>query len=172
MENPLNAAVRLGKNVGGYFGERLDIEKVLREIDAALLAGGWKRDASFLAYRREVAEPRKKIYISTGIHGDEPAGPLAALQLAKENQWPADVSLWLCPCLNLTGFPLNRRENANGVDLNRDYRHLETEEIRAHTRWLAEQPNFDVTVCLHEDWESQGFYLYEVNRAVAGGKGY
>ena len=36
-------------------------------------------------------------------------------------------------------------------------------EIRAHAAWLRNQPNFDVTLCIHEDWESKGFYLYELN---------
>ena len=58
---------------------------------------------------------------------------------------------------------LNRRENFRGIDLNRDYRHLQSEEVRAHLDWLKQQPRFDITLCLHEDWESQGFYIYEVN---------
>lgn len=161
----MNSAIRLGKNKGAYLGEAIDIQKVLGELEAAAVKNGWTRDPDFLAYKRLVSEPRKRLYISTGIHGDEPAGPLAGLRLVEDNRWPADVSLWLCPCLNLTGFPLNRRENAQGVDLNRDYRHLATEEIRAHTRWLAAQPNFDLTFCLHEDWESEGFYVYELNQS-------
>src|SRR5204862_2637245 len=108
-------------------------------------------------------ERESRIYMSTGIHGDEPAGPLALRQLLQQNQWPAEACLWLCPCLNPTGFPLNRRENAEGEDLNRDYRHLVTDEIRAHVAWLKRQPKFDVTPCLHEDWESTGFYLYALN---------
>ena len=47
--------------------------------------------------------------------------------------------------------------------MNRDYRSLKTEMVRAHTVWLARQPRFDVTLLLHEDWESNGFYLYELN---------
>jgi hypothetical protein len=65
--------------------------------------------------------------------------------------------------LNPTGFPLNRRENADGFDLNRQYLHLEAEETRAHIGWLNRQPNFAVALCLHEDWESHGFYVYELN---------
>ena len=61
------------------------------------------------------------------------------------------------------GFVSNRRENPEGKDLNRDYRHLETAEVRAHTAWLERQPRFDTYLCLHEDWESHGFYLYEQN---------
>ena len=154
---------RLGKNVGGYFGEPIDIREVLEKIDVAAKAKNWERDPSFLAYTRGPASPRVRIYVSTGIHGDEPAGPLAALQLLLDDAWPADAALWLCPCLNPTGFPLNRRENADGIDLNRDYRHLKSSEIRAHTEWLGRQPSFDLTLCLHEDWESNGFYMYEVN---------
>jgi hypothetical protein len=28
---------------------------------------------------------------------------------------------------------------------------------------LQRQPSFDVCLCLHEDWEAKGFYLYELN---------
>ncbi len=157
------AVQRLGKNVGGYFGEPINIDDVLEKIAVAAREKQWKRDPSFLAYTREPASPRSRIYVSTGIHGDEPAGPLAALQLLLDDAWPADASLWLCPCLNPAGFRLGRRENADGVDLNRDYRRLQTNEVRAHTDWLGRQPSFDLTVCMHEDWESNGFYMYEVN---------
>ena len=61
------------------------------------------------------------------------------------------------------GFVLNRRENDKGIDLNRQYRHLETAETRAHIAWLERQPQFDLCLCLHEDWESHGFYVYELN---------
>lgn len=166
---------RLGKNIGRYCGESIDIDAVLQEIDQTIADKGWQSDhillqsitgarkAEFIAHRRGVTDPRNRIYLSTGIHGDEPAGPLAVLQLLRENNWPKDAAIWLCPCLNLTGFPKNQRENYAGVDLNRDYRHLQTEEIRTHVSWLGGQPNFDITLCLHEDWESHGFYLFEQN---------
>lgn len=166
---------RLGRNIGRYCGESIDIDAVLREIDQAIADKGWQSDRillqsitgarklEFIAHRRGVTDPRNRIYLSTGIHGDEPAGPLAMLQLLRENNWPKDASIWLCPALNLTGFPKNQRENCAGVDLNRDYRHLQSEEIRTHVSWLGEQPNFDITLCLHEDWESHGFYLFEQN---------
>jgi murein peptide amidase A len=154
---------RSGKNIGGYRGEPIDIQNVLGKIAVAAAAKNWERDPWFLAYRRGNASARIKVYVSTGIHGDEPAGPLAALQLLEDDGWPEDSALWLCPCLNPTGFPLNRRENAQGIDLNRDYRHVQTAEVRAHIEWLQRQPTFDLTLCLHEDWESYGFYIYEVN---------
>jgi protein MpaA len=154
---------RLGLNIGGYHGETIDIQRVLRQIDQAVAGKNWVRDVDFLAFRRSNPTPRVRVYISTGMHGDEPAGPLAVLQLLQDDLWPADAAIWLCPCINPTGFPLNRRENAAGIDLNRDYRHLKSTEVRAHVDWLQRQPRFDVTLCLHEDWESNGFYVYELN---------
>jgi hypothetical protein len=35
--------------------------------------------------------------------------------------------------------------------------------VRAHVAWFEKQPSFDLCLCLHEDWEAQGFYVYEVN---------
>jgi murein peptide amidase A len=73
------------------------------------------------------------------------------------------VAMTLVPCLNPAGFAGGRRENADGVDLNRDYRAPRAAEIAAHVRWLKQQEGFDLCLCLHEDWEAQGFYLYELN---------
>jgi hypothetical protein len=154
---------RSGKNSGGYRGETIAIEKVLRQIDDAVSGRNWVREDGFSAFRRPVPNARARLYISTGMHGDEPAGPLAVLQLLQEDSWPGDAAIWLCPCLNPAGFRLNRRENAEGIDINRDYRHLRSAEARAHTDWLRRQPDFDISLCLHEDWESDGFYLYELN---------
>ena len=161
---------RLGKNIGGYRGENINLEKVLAEIKNLADTTGWHRDffstpenCELLAFRRQSVAPRHRIYLSSGMHGDEPAGPLAVLELLRQNRWPDTVDIWLCPCLNLTGFQAGRRENALGIDLNRDYKHLRTPEIRTHTAWLEKQPQFDLCLCLHEDWEAHGFYLYELN---------
>src|SRR5688572_20217769 len=139
---------RLGRNKNAYLGETIDIRQVLRDDVEAAHKFGWQIEelpvtpgVDLVAFRRHAIGPRlkpdtsRKIYISTGIHGDEPAGPLAIRQLMLEDRWPANAEIWVCPCLNPTGFLLNRRESAKGVDLNRDYRHLQTDEIRAHVAW-------------------------------------
>jgi murein peptide amidase A len=166
---------RLNKNKDGYHGETIDICAVLRDVETAAQQHGWtsevfgkQNDFNLLALHLQplsIRNPQSpiRIYLSTGIHGDEPAGPLSALRLLQENQWPANVELWFCPCLNPMGFVLNRRENDKGIDLNRQYRHLKAAETRAHIAWLERQPQFDFCFCLHEDWESQGFYIYELN---------
>ncbi len=159
----------LGLNHGGYLGETIDIESVLSDCHTAAEDHGWtvhwletENGLRLLALHRAAETANRKIYLSSGIHGDEPAAPLAMCRLITENEWPDDVELWICPCLNSTGFADNTRENAAGDDLNRDYKHLNTPEIRAHTQWLQTLPDLDFTIQLHEDWEAKGFYLYEL----------
>lgn len=170
---------RLGKNIKGYGGERIDIDAVLHDCLAAAQAHGWAieeihpdakpilgltRHSSRITDHGSPHTPHApRIYISAGIHGDEPAGPLAVRQLLRKNAWPAALDLWLCPCLNPAGFGLNRRENREGLDLNRQYRTPEAGETAAHIAWLGRQPSFDLCLCLHEDWEAHGFYVYELN---------
>ncbi len=165
---------RLGRNAGGYRGETLDVTALLSDIESVAVRNGWtvevfhaRKGFRWLGLAREAAAAAGRaapcVYLSAGIHGDEPAGPAALLELLRQNLWPAALSLRICPCLNPTGLALNRRENGAGVDLNRDYRHRQTAEVRAHLEWLAAQPPFALSLCLHEDWEAGGFYVYELN---------
>ena len=119
----------------------------LNEFAAAATEHGFREEKfgdteadSLLAFTKHTPGPRPRIYISSGIHGDEPAPPVALLSLIRG------------------GFFDER-------DLNRDFLDRKTPEIHALTHWLNRQPCFDLCICLHEDWESQGFYLYEVNRS-------
>ena len=165
---------KLGKNHGGYLGDQIDIRQVLQDVETAATLHGWSQEVflehagfKWFALRRaaQAPGPAMRIYLSAGIHGDEPAGPLAALRLLQEDRWPQNAEIILLPCLNPIGFTQNRRENPDGLDLNRDYRNPKSAEARAHIAWLERQAGFDLYLCLHEDWESHGFYLYEQNPA-------
>jgi predicted deacylase len=116
-----------------------------------------------LARRPAASTGHRRIYISAGIHGDEPGSVMAVLELLRVNEWPGDAEVLLFPCLNPEGLELNRREGPEGVDFNRDYRNPKTAVVRAHREWLQPQPAFDLALLLHEDWEADGFYLYELN---------
>ena len=116
-----------------------------------------------LALTKRTPGPRPRIYASAGIHGDEPAPPHALLGLLEAGAFDTRAVWFLCPMLNPAGLARGSRENASGIDLNRDYRDVRSPEVGAHVAWLRRQPNFDLTLCLHEDWESTGFYLYEQN---------
>lgn len=84
-------------------------------------------------------------------------------ELLSEDRWPDRFNYWLVPCLNPEGFARNTRENEDGVDLNRDYNSGRAAVVRSHQQWLGRQPKFDLALVLHEDWESNGFYVYELN---------
>ncbi len=118
-----------------------------------------------LAFTKHTPGPRPRIYISSGIHGDEPAPPVALLALMHDGFFDDRANWFLCPVINPTGLQNGTREDHQERDLNRDFLDRKTPEINALTKWLNRQPCFELCICLHEDWESQGFYLYEVNRS-------
>lgn len=122
----------------------------------AELAGG-----RLMAWER--AAPGPRVYLSSGIHGDEPAGPLALLELLQAEFFAPGVHWLLCPALNPDGLAAGTRDNGAGRDLNRDYWKRRTPEVQAHASWLDARPVPDLFLSLHEDWESSGFYLYEIN---------
>jgi protein MpaA len=144
--------------------------ELVQRLTAAAAAQGFRVEpfgeadaCPLVAFTRRTPGARRRIYLSAGIHGDEPAGPLALLAMLETGRFSAAADWLICPLLNPAGFNRRQRENADGVDLNRDYRSLRSTEIAAHIRWLNRQPNFDLALCLHEDWEATGFYLYELN---------
>ncbi|PWU05159.1 MAG: hypothetical protein C5B43_03775 [Verrucomicrobia bacterium] len=104
------------------------------------------------------------IYISSGIHGDEPAGPFAILKLFEEEFFDDSINWYIIPILNPSGLELGTRENKEGFDLNRDYKFGKTPEVSAHLEWFKKYQSilFDISFCLHEDWESPGFYAYAI----------
>lgn len=147
-----------------------EVTAYVARAEAAARAAGFRIErfgtagtCPLLALTKRVPGPRPRIYISAGIHGDEPAPPLALLDLIAAGIFDARAVWFLCPLLNPNGFTRGLRENADGTDLNRDYIRLCAPETRAHVAWLQHQPRFDLALCLHEDWESTGFYLYELN---------
>ena len=161
---------RLWVNEGGYRGECIDIDGILDRCMEVAAAKGWSchplpparpNRPAFHRPARRAGAPR--IYISAGIHGDEPAGPVAALHLLESSDVLPDTELWLVPCLNPEGIRRNCRTHPCGIDLNRDYRHVRSVETAGHVEWLSSLPQFDLTLLLHEDWESHGFYAYELN---------
>lgn len=164
-------APRHGPNAGAYCGETISIDALQEEILRAAQEHGWtceplleEEGCHLFALSRLSPTAAKSVYLCSGLHGDEPAPPLAILDLLWQNQWPADWNLYVCPCLNPQGFRANQRPNAEGIDLNRDYCESKSREIRAHVAWLEKQPPFSVTASLHEDWEAAGFYVYQLGQ--------
>jgi protein MpaA len=63
--------------------------------------------------------PRKILVIGV-IHGDEQAG-LAITRALRRRLVPGGVQLWVLPELNPDGVAADTRQNAHGVDLNRNF---------------------------------------------------
>ena len=149
--------------------DRLDLESYQSSIATLLDALGFQQDeiavtlaGPIVAWSRFAGHDRPTVYLSSGIHGDEPAGPLAI-----ESFWrsvnPLQFNWLVCPLLNPTGFASQTRDNSDGHDLNRDYLLQRSAEVRGHIAWLERQAVPDLFLSLHEDWETEGFYFYEIS---------
>jgi hypothetical protein len=115
-------------------------------------------------FTRGANEEKPSMYISAGIHGDEPAGPMALLELFRKGLFTDDLNYYILPILNPFGLQQGTRENEAGIDLNRDFGQNPVAEFtRKHMEWLGDR-RFDMTVCLHEDSDAKGFYVYELRK--------
>jgi protein MpaA len=77
------------------------------------------RDVPLLVHRRGVADGVSVLVIGV-IHGDEDAG-LAVIDELRKMELDAKVDLWLVPSMNPDGQAEHTRQNANGVDMNRNF---------------------------------------------------
>ena len=109
----------------------------------------------------------RRVLLSAGIHGDEPAGPEAVLCFLERDA--ADLlphfTFLILPCINPYGYVHNRRENRKGEDINRSFADDVAESNIV--KQVLEGQRFDLFVDLHEDWEATGFYMYEGRRDEA-----
>ena len=102
------------------------------------------------------------LYLSAGIHGDEPAGVEGLFQWASEELHRFGKWNWqIFPCLNPWGLERNIRCDGGGNDLNRCFDSHRVARIKAQLG-LMKGRHYDLAACLHEDYDSRGFYLYEI----------
>lgn len=113
--------------------------------------------------RRASTPDATVVFLSSGIHGDERSGPEALIRLLEMANWDDAYDWVVMPLLNPSGWRLNRRENADGVDLNRDFLRRSAAETNALIDWWRHQSKpCSIHLSFHEDWEADGFYLYEI----------
>ena len=104
------------------------------------------------------------LYLSAGIHGDEPAAPEALVRWAEKNAARlARMPLLIFPCLNPWGLRNNVRTDSRGRDLNRMFHH-DRHPVVAAVRRVTRPHRFHTALAMHEDYDAQGIYLYEVQR--------
>ncbi|MEI6534379.1 MAG: M14 family metallocarboxypeptidase [Verrucomicrobiaceae bacterium] len=151
-----------------------------RSHDYALLVQNWRKLAAKtgLKFTRfatveglsvfTVASPsrrgdtRETIYLSAGVHGDEAAPPWGLLEWAEENTSLFRSHRFLIfPCFNPHGLMHNTRVDQRGVDINRTF-HDEREPLIAAWKKILDGRTISVAMCLHEDYDAQGCYIYEL----------
>ena len=102
-----------------------------------------------------------RVALFAGTHGDEPAPVVTALEFLEQRRWTQSpsVAFSVFPCLNPTGYDLGTRENADGIDINRQFARDDVPEART-LRAAVANDSFDTFVDAHEDPEEVGFYTY------------
>jgi hypothetical protein len=103
-----------------------------------------------------------RIAIFAAIHGDEPAGALAAakflIESARQPEFIENFLLQIYPICNPTGFEDNTRHSRRGKDLNREFWKLSAEpEVEILEHELRTQ-HFHGIIQLHADDTSDGLY--------------
>lgn len=141
----------------------------------AALVAGWKELAATHGWEYRVLSSAEGdewltlvngdgggLYLSAGIHGDEAAAPWGLLEWARRHGGQLrGQSFRIFPCLNPWGLMANSRNDAQGRDLNRAFHDGERALIRAWRSEMGSQ-RFSCAVCLHEDYDARGMYVYEL----------
>jgi len=91
------------------------------------------------------------VYYLASIHGNETAGtPLLKQFMLHLMTWPHELKgrrVVVVPLINPDGVKKNRRRNAQGIDLNRDFRHFSAPETQALGRLMRRYPPALVVSC-------------------------
>ncbi|MEM9478938.1 MAG: M14 family metallocarboxypeptidase [Verrucomicrobiota bacterium] len=122
----------------------------------ALTSPGWTNEGEW------------DVYFCAGVHGDEPAAMWGLLEWAEENvEAMKSLSGLIVPCLNPRGIAANTRVDGTGRDMNRVF-HDDRESVICEWKQLVGEARFRLALTLHEDYDAQGCYLYE----IVGQKGF
>lgn len=142
-------------------------DPVVRRVEA-LASSGWTVETigqieGHPVHCIRAGLPRKlRVLLTGGVHGDEPAGVEAVLRFVEADidPWLGQVEFTVVPCVNPVGYARDTRENGAGVDINRSFESGGVPEVLL-VKKVLEGCRVDVFVDCHEDWEADGFYMYE-----------
>ena len=128
-----------------------------RTVENMGMAGGYP------IFCIRAGRPRRlRVLLTGGVHGDEPAGVEAVLCFVEEDMvpWLEQVEFTAVPCVNPVGYVRDTRDNGAGADINRSFESADVPEVQLAKKVL-EGCRVDAFVDCHEDWEADGFYMYE-----------
>ena len=151
-----------------HYGQVHDYKLLIKKWRALVRKNGWKikkiaESADMPVY--EVFSGKEDsgnlVYISAGIHGDEPASVWALYSwFEMQSESHNELSFMIFPCLNPFGLINNIRFDSDGDDLNRSWGSTEKSlisQIIERTKPFS----FSMAINLHEDYDANGIYLYE-----------
>ena len=146
----------LVKRVRSALREDPDASLCLHEVTAA----GRTYELMRVVLGREA--PRR-VLLSAGIHGDELAGVEALCEWLETRAYVKFLERWdvtMLPCINPWGYQYGTRENGAGQDLNREFKSSHPPQEVLFVQSVL-QERFDLSLELHTDEDSTGYYLYE-----------
>ncbi len=111
----------------------------------------------------------RRVLLSAGIHGDELAGVVALCEWLETRAYVKFLPQWditMLPCINPWGYEHGTRANGDGYDLNREFHSSHPPQEVLFVQSVLQQ-RFDLSLELHVDEESAGYYLYETVRPGA-----
>jgi hypothetical protein len=180
----------------GYHNQP-EIEAYLRAVAVAFPAiatykvngqSGQGRDVPYLIINATCQASPPAIFTNGTHHGDEPASTEAVLAipdyLLRKSTTDASVrslletyAFYVLPLVNPDGFALNTRENADGLDINRDYSYplrsdaesFQTVEAQ-HMKSLQESVGFRAAIAYHSGAQEVLWpWCYTADATVDGG---
>jgi hypothetical protein len=107
-----------------------------------------------------------RVLLTGGVHGNEPKGVVFLLQLIERfardgAPWPG-VAFDIVLPVNPWGWEQDRRCNADGCDLNRDFASFGAQESRLMRDFITKN-KYDLHIDYHQDDAASGFYLYQLD---------
>lgn len=149
---PLEAIAAQSANLVAYHDARFRFGKEIYELRRYLYIGPEGGDTPI------------HIGIFAGVHGDEPEGSHALVQLVRLLEAKPELARGYClslyPICNPTGFEDGTRSSRSGKDLNREFWKNSSEpEVRLLQNELISR-SFQGIISLHTDDTSAGFYGY------------
>src|SRR6266850_527499 len=156
------AVIQERRSLQEFLDPLVKLPGVDHEFLGSFMAGGKSYTLPCFSFRGPNSADPIRIGIFAAIHGDEPAGALAAAKfletLAATPALAENFLLHIYPVCNPTGFEDNSRHNRRGRDLNREFWRTSAEpEIEILERELATR-HFNGLVQLHTDDTSEGIY--------------
>jgi len=134
----------------------LKIVKEIETIPNHKIIGYTGENKEFPFFMIRAGKGNKKVLISGGVHGDEPAGVFAVIEFFKNHlkDYENNFEFIAFPCVNPFGIENDRRDNFQGLNLNREFSQksnaLETRLILNEIKDM----NFLFTMDFHESWSN------------------